>query len=670
MNPEINNEQNQLQKIDFQDQFKPPDELQGDEHSKYTLRAWWSVIQANAFRPFKERKILYERALQFIPQCYKIWYNYLNDIVLHLEKKSIHSKQYQEANLIFERSLKFMNRMPKIWYMYAQFLQKQKLITQVRQTYDKCLQNLPLTQHEDIWIVYTEWALTQASIPTLKHIGERYKAIDQDFIEDISEYLIDKEDFNSASKLYLAMIQDSQFSSHKGKSKFQMYLDLSDMIQSYPEQITDIDCEQVLRDGISKYVDEVGNLWCKLADYYIKLGNFNMARQIYDEGLNQVMTVRDFHIIYNAYLKFEEELVNALAMEQDNEISENQIEEQIDRLEKLADSQKILLVNCKIRVNKNSVSDWIRKIELQSENIEDQLAVFSSAIDSIDPTKAENGSLADIYIKFSQFYFNYGTFKNANDILFKATKSNFKSIEDVITPLILLNYAEFLDKNHYYEESFKIYEHGLTLFNWPGLYEIWIMYITKFIERYQGNKLERTRDMFEKVLDQVPQKQCFLFYLMYAKFEEQYGLLNHAFEIYDRMVATVEDKYKLKAYNIYIAKISNYLGITKSRPIFESAIENFQGKDIISIGLRFSHLERKFGEIDRARAIYQHICQWADPRDDDTNLWNIWNDFELHHGNVDTMNNFIRIKKSVKAKFNLMPTDYKKIKAKVDAGEL
>lgn len=71
----------------------------------------------------------------------------------------------------------------------------------------------------------------------------------------------------------------------------------------------------------------------------------------------------------------------------------------------------------------------------------------------------------------------------------------------VITPLILLNYAEFLDKNHYYEESFKIYEHGLTLFNWPGLYEIWIMYITKFIERYQGNKLERTRDMFEKVLD-------------------------------------------------------------------------------------------------------------------------------------------------------------------------
>ena len=56
---------------------------------------------------------------------------------------------------------------------------------------------------------------------------------------------------------------------------------------------------------------------------------------------------------------------------------------------------------------------------------------------------------------------------------------------------------------------------------------------------------------------------------MYAQYEEKYGLLNHAFEIYDRMVANVLETDKLDAYNIYIAKISHYLGITKSRPIFE-----------------------------------------------------------------------------------------------------
>jgi len=47
---------------------------------------------------------------------------------------------------------------------------------------------------------------------------------------------------------------------------------------------------------------------------------------------------------------------------------------------------------------------------------------------------------------------------------------------------------------------------------------------------------------------------------MYADFEERHGLLNHSFEILDRMVGTVEPKDKIHAYNIYIAKIASFLG--------------------------------------------------------------------------------------------------------------
>lgn len=32
--------------------------------------------------------------------------------------------------------------------------------------------------------------------------------------------------------------------------------------------------------------------------------------------------------------------------------------------------------------------------------------------------------------------------------------------------------------------------------------------------------------------------------------------------------------YYINSYNIYIAKVALYLGITKTRPVFESAIEN------------------------------------------------------------------------------------------------
>ena len=35
-------------------------------------------------------------------------------------------------------------------------------------------------------------------------------------------------------------------------------------------------------------------------------------------------------------------------------------------------------------------------------------------------------------------------------------------------------------------------------------------------------------------------KKCKIFYVMYGEFEEEYGLLNHAIEIYDRMVFNVD----------------------------------------------------------------------------------------------------------------------------------
>ena len=46
------------------------------------------------------------------------------------------------------------------------------------------------------------------------------------------------------------------------------------------------------------------------------------------------MTARDFGIVYNAYLKFEEELVNALEMGNENEdVQDDELEEQINRLD-------------------------------------------------------------------------------------------------------------------------------------------------------------------------------------------------------------------------------------------------------------------------------------------------------------------------------------------------
>ena len=46
-------------------------------------------------------------------------------------------------------------------------------------------------------------------------------------------------------------------------------------------------------------VTQVGRLWTSLADYYIRRGMYETARDVYEEGLTTVVTVRDFSLIFD-----------------------------------------------------------------------------------------------------------------------------------------------------------------------------------------------------------------------------------------------------------------------------------------------------------------------------------------------------------------------------------
>jgi pre-mRNA-splicing factor SYF1 len=97
---------------------------------------------------------------------------------------------------------------------------------------------------------------------------------------------------------------------------------------------------------------------------------------------------------------------------------------------------------------------------------------------------------------------------------------------------------------------------------------------------------------------------------MYADFEENFGLLNHAMEIYDRACKELtENRDRYEVLNLQIAKSADFYGISRTRQLFERAFELLTGSipDLIQMGLRFAKMERKLGEVDRARAIYQHV---------------------------------------------------------------
>ena len=53
-----------------------------------------------------------------------------------------------------------------------------------------------------------------------------------------------------------------------------------------------------------------------MSDYFTRKGEFDRARDCLEEALDSIDNVKDFGIIFSAYCKFEEEMITALADEE------------------------------------------------------------------------------------------------------------------------------------------------------------------------------------------------------------------------------------------------------------------------------------------------------------------------------------------------------------------
>ncbi len=112
-----------------------------------------------------------------------------------------------------------------------------------------------------------------------------------------------------------------------------------------------------------------------------------------------------------------------------------------------------------------------------------------------------------------------------------------------------------------------MYERGVELFTFPISFEIWNIYLSKFIKRFVcgfyglfrlsniqnlqgGSKLERARDLFEQALEKCPAKSCKPLFLMYAQMEEDHGLAKRAMSIFDRATQVVQDEDKFEVWNL------------------------------------------------------------------------------------------------------------------------
>ena len=92
------------------------------------------------------------------------------------------------------------------------------------------------------------------------------------------------------------------------------------------------------------------------------------ARDIYEEGMAKVLTVRDFTQIFDAYSQFEESLIsNLMEAANENGLDEEddlELEMRLARLEYLMDRRPLLLNRVLLRQNPHNVQEWLKRVKL------------------------------------------------------------------------------------------------------------------------------------------------------------------------------------------------------------------------------------------------------------------------------------------------------------------
>ena len=88
----------------------------------YSLKYWWRYMDAKQRASPKQRNMIAERALKYLPGSYKIWHAYLKDRKRQVRGRAPDDPRIERLNRAYERALVFMHKMPRIWLDYLEIL--------------------------------------------------------------------------------------------------------------------------------------------------------------------------------------------------------------------------------------------------------------------------------------------------------------------------------------------------------------------------------------------------------------------------------------------------------------------------------------------------------------------------------------------------------------------
>lgn len=361
---------------------------------------------------------------------------------------------WQKINATFERSMFLLHKFPLVWVAFCNFLMHQPWrITYTRRTFDRAFKSLPITQHANIWDLYLKFA-ANAGGETCVRIWRRYLKVQPTHSERYIDILLAQKPPKTAEAALVlsTIIEHPEKHAATGKTTYQYWSRLCDLICEYPDVIefsaqdhmvpssdmnslavrpSILDIEKIMRAGIVRFTDQVGKLWNSLASWWVLRGELERARDVYEEALANVSTVRDFKLVFDAFAQMEEKVLAYEMEAEESDLDAVDIDLRLARFERLLQRRPILLYDVLVRQNPNQVHHWMNRTKLFTK-LNDIVYCFNRAVKTVNPKRAQ-GPLHSLWIDFANMYEKRGDLDNARKVYERAVAVPFVAIDNLAT---------------------------------------------------------------------------------------------------------------------------------------------------------------------------------------------------------------------------------------------
>ncbi|GKY97340.1 hypothetical protein MPSEU_000692400 [Mayamaea pseudoterrestris] len=627
------------------------------------------------------------RALALLSRSYKLWKRQWEFLMAWERQQTDRIAAPHDSSRLLkclERALWTLHAYPRVWMLYLEELAKSTATsaTLLRRTINKSLQAVAVTQHEKLWPVILaiirdkECILPIRSVVCLLQRYSQFASLSER-MEIVADYYVNHSKWQAAAQLYQQLLNKSEISGDETYQ--QVWSSFVTVCSQHPNDVSDIPWRDIVRaaldekptkqapaagdaattDKAQQQVLSKGYLWTQLADSYIRQGQFELARSIYEEGIMAVDRVADFAVLFEAYLELEQGLLEAASasleedansgdaagesMEDDedwdillyaskdaNKTNSSKLvadmEWALARAEHLTSRRPLLLNAVLLRQNPNNVQEWLTRAQLYLDQNQPNQAchTLEEALKTVDATRAVNGSPSQIVIKLAEAYehnYEHEGASMARDLFDRICNQHvyaFRNADDLADCWVA--WIEFELRQEQWDTALSLARQSVA--PGPGApaaggkgtlrlnrsLKLWDLLLD--LEESLGT-VQTAKDAYNRVLEiKAATAQHVLnfggFLIEHKYFEESFSAYERGVELFafPNPGAKLIWKAYLKAF------LDRYIGtkVERTRDLFQRCLETCPSEECTPFFLMNGEFEEEHGLLKRALSVYRRMC--------------------------------------------------------------